>query len=196
MPARARRAKVSRQMRSLSSSEEEQNISAQHVNPTQQVLPSSSSLQNTSQQLQDQDFSEKDLLRYIYGAHNFTKNGKNGPSQLEALQSGRSTGISAGGNILANKIRNYLSHDNVSWQPSADQRRLIGHMILTKPAEQQSGGASVDFGIKVIGGRHSATGRLGTFVTKIKPGSVADTVGQLRPGSSSLKFLRRPYFRR
>lgn len=65
----------------------------------------------------------------------------------------------------------------ISWQPSADQRRLIGHIILQRP-ETDSG----DLGLKVIGGRHSTSGRLGAFITQVKPGSVAEVVGQLRPG--------------
>lgn len=53
-------------------------------------------------------------------------------------------------------------------------------MILQKsPADSVN---PTDFGLKVIGGQHSATGKLGTYVTKVKSGSVADTVGQLRPG--------------
>lgn len=56
-------------------------------------------------------------------------------------------------------------------------------MVLTKPASELA-----DFGLKVIGGRHSDTGKLGTFVTKVKLGSVADTVGQLRPGTK-FKYL-------
>lgn len=71
----------------------------------------------------------------------------------------------------------------VSWQPSADQRRLIGHMILHKTSQPMDSLNSTDFGLKVIGGQYSGTrGRLGTFVTKVRPGSVADIVGQLRPG--------------
>ena len=39
-----------------------------------------------------------------------------------------------------------------------------------------------DLGLKVVGGRHSGTRRLGAFITRVKPGSVADAVGQLRAG--------------
>ncbi|EJW73262.1 hypothetical protein WUBG_15831, partial [Wuchereria bancrofti] len=34
----------------------------------------------------------------------------------------------------------------------------------------------------VVGGRRSDTGRLGAFITQVKPGSVADTIGHLRKG--------------
>ncbi|VDK71912.1 unnamed protein product [Onchocerca ochengi] len=86
------------------------------------------------------------------------------------------------GDILAAKIRTYLSHP-VTWQPSADQHRLIGHMILHK-----GNGTQGDLGLKVVGGRRSDTGRLGAFITQVKPGSVADTVGRLRRGDEVLEW--------
>ncbi|VDN07179.1 unnamed protein product [Thelazia callipaeda] len=46
------------------------------------------------------------------------------------------------GDMLAAKIRTYLSYP-VTWQPSADQRRLIGHMILHKTTGTQG-----DLGLK------------------------------------------------
>lgn len=86
-----------------------------------------------------------------------------------------------------------LQNPAVSWQPSADQRRLIGHIVLYKPSAlasvvpnslSTSAGfsPSLDFGVKVVGGRNPSTGRFGAFVSRIRPGSVADTVGQLRAG--------------
>lgn len=73
----------------------------------------------------------------------------------------------------------------VTWQPSADGRRLIGHMVLNR----FSSGAKGDLGLKVVGGRRTTTGRLGAFVTRVKRGSLADTVGRLRPGSSISLFI-------
>lgn len=64
---------------------------------------------------------------------------------------------------------------SVTWQPSADHQRMIGHMILRRPT-----GASL--GLKVVGGRPTPSGRLGAFVTKVKRGSVAEIVGHLKPG--------------
>ncbi|VDM54516.1 unnamed protein product [Angiostrongylus costaricensis] len=83
------------------------------------------------------------------------------------------------GDMLAAKIRTYLSHP-VTWQPSADQRRLIGHMVLHKTDNSVSG----DLGLKVVGGRRSDNGRLGAFITRVKPGSVADTIGRLKAGQN------------
>ncbi|VDK53432.1 unnamed protein product, partial [Cylicostephanus goldi] len=39
----------------------------------------------------------------------------------------------------------------------------------------------------VVGGRRTDTGRLGAFITRVKPGSVADTIGRLRAGTQFLK---------
>uniref|UniRef100_A0A183F425 C2 domain-containing protein n=1 Tax=Heligmosomoides polygyrus TaxID=6339 RepID=A0A183F425_HELPZ len=72
----------------------------------------------------------------------------------------------------------------VTWQPSADQRRLIGHMVLHKTDNSASG----DLGLKVVGGRRSDNGRLGAFITRVKPGSVADTIGRLRAGDEVLEW--------
>ena len=37
-------------------------------------------------------------------------------------------------------------------------------------------------GLKVTGGKHTEAGYLGAFITKVKKGSIADTVGHLRAG--------------
>ena len=84
------------------------------------------------------------------------------------------------GNALAAKIRKYLMSP-VSWQPSTDQKHLIGHMVLQRLKNDNG-----DLGLKVAGGRGTTSGKLGTFVTKVRPGSVADIVGQLRPGLFSI----------
>ncbi|KAI1724565.1 c2 domain-containing protein [Ditylenchus destructor] len=192
VPPRSRRTKMPRQTRSFSSSDDEDHVGS-HIPLHQQNMPSSSSLHSHSTSaLQDQDFSEKDLLRYIYGNQNFAKNGKNGTPLFDSsiMDAARASGagISAG-NLLATKIRNYLSNP-VSWQPSTDQKRLIGHMVLTRSSQGDISAlnSATDFGLKVIGGRHSGTGRLGTFITKVKSGSLADTVGQLRPSDEVLEW--------
>ncbi|RUS73733.1 hypothetical protein EGW08_018513, partial [Elysia chlorotica] len=43
-------------------------------------------------------------------------------------------------------------------------------------------------GLKVIGGTASDTGKLGAFITKVKKGSIADTVGHLRPGDEVVEW--------
>jgi len=80
----------------------------------------------------------------------------------------------------------------VSWQPSADGTRLIGHMVLQKGVVGPGAAAATAFGsgasattmlgLKVIGGRVLPGGRVGAVVEKVKKGSIADTVGRLLPG--------------
>lgn len=61
---------------------------------------------------------------------------------------------------------------------------MIGHMILHKHSGSRSttGDFSSVLGLKVVGGRRTETGRLGAFVTKVKPGSIADVAGHLKSG--------------
>ncbi|KAF7246844.1 Regulating synaptic membrane exocytosis protein 2 [Varanus komodoensis] len=41
---------------------------------------------------------------------------------------------------------------------------------------------------KVVGGKMTESGRLCAFITKVKKGSLADTVGHLRPGDEVLEW--------
>uniref|UniRef100_A0A1I8FNT9 PDZ domain-containing protein n=1 Tax=Macrostomum lignano TaxID=282301 RepID=A0A1I8FNT9_9PLAT len=83
------------------------------------------------------------------------------------------------------KVKSFLSHP-VTWQVHSDRRRVIGHMLLTKDLDDR--GNVLDLGVKVIGGRMTMSGRLGAFITKVKPGSVADRVGKLRPDDEVLEW--------
>ncbi|XP_052086212.1 regulating synaptic membrane exocytosis protein 2-like isoform X2 [Mytilus californianus] len=91
--------------------------------------------------------------------------------------------------ILAAKIKKFLSHP-VTWQKSADNRRWIGHMILKKTVleggRQDDSGAIL--GLKIVGGRRTDAGQFGAFITKVKKGSIADTVGHLRPGDEVVEW--------
>ncbi|KAI6181765.1 hypothetical protein M3Y98_00864300 [Aphelenchoides besseyi] len=180
---RMRRGKLSRQIRSLSSSEDDEIGGVNAVSRRHSTM--------------DSEFSEKDLLKYIYGNQRFTKTSPSvnatgfttslptsrlGLHDINSSTSTPALNYVVAGSTLATKIRQFLQQP-VSWQPSADQRRLIGHIILQRP-ENDNG----DLGLKVIGGRHSTTGRLGAFITQVKPGSVADLVGQLRPGDEVLEW--------
>uniref|UniRef100_A0A1I8F9Q7 PDZ domain-containing protein n=1 Tax=Macrostomum lignano TaxID=282301 RepID=A0A1I8F9Q7_9PLAT len=86
------------------------------------------------------------------------------------------------------KVKSFLSHP-VTWQVHSDRRRVIGHMLLTKDLDDR--GNVLDLGVKVIGGRMTLSGRLGAFITKVKPGSVADRVGKLRPDDEVLEWNNR-----
>ncbi|XP_030409523.1 regulating synaptic membrane exocytosis protein 2 isoform X19 [Gopherus evgoodei] len=83
-----------------------------------------------------------------------------------------------------------MSLHPVTWQPSKDGDRLIGRILLNKRLKDGSvprdSGAML--GLKVIGGKMTETGRLCAFITKVKKGSLADTVGHLRPGDEVLEW--------
>nr|XP_023965032.1 regulating synaptic membrane exocytosis protein 2 isoform X8 [Chrysemys picta bellii] len=83
-----------------------------------------------------------------------------------------------------------MSLHPVTWQPSKDGDRLIGRILLNKRLKDGSvprdSGALL--GLKVVGGKMTETGRLCAFITKVKKGSLADTVGHLRPGDEVLEW--------
>ncbi|XP_045574512.1 regulating synaptic membrane exocytosis protein 2 isoform X6 [Salmo salar] len=78
----------------------------------------------------------------------------------------------------------------VTWQPSKDGERLIGRILLNKRMKDGSvprdSGALL--GLKVVGGKMTESGRLCAFITKVRKGSLADTVGHLRPGDQVLEW--------
>ncbi|UMM42342.1 hypothetical protein L5515_018203 [Caenorhabditis briggsae] len=161
------------------------------------------------QRLSEECNSEKDLLRYIYGDHknpdssSLSSSGpvSGGHSVLKNMQTNRrrdkslsvspsrndhfgGAGSISGGELLASRIRTILAHP-VTWQPTSDQKRLIGHMVLHRTENSAANG---DLGLKIVGGRRTDTGKLGAFITQVKPGSVADTIGRLRPGDEVVEW--------
>ncbi|KAL7830015.1 hypothetical protein SRHO_G00311420 [Serrasalmus rhombeus] len=83
-----------------------------------------------------------------------------------------------------------MSMHPVTWQPSKDGDRLIGRILLNK--RMKDGTVPRDtgalLGLKVVGGKMTESGRLCAFITKVKRGSLADTVGHLRPGDQVLEW--------
>ncbi|XP_075438655.1 regulating synaptic membrane exocytosis protein 2 isoform X35 [Ascaphus truei] len=83
-----------------------------------------------------------------------------------------------------------MSLHPVTWQPSKDGDRLIGRILLNKRLKDGSvprdSGAML--GLKVVGGKMTESDRLCAFITKVKKGSLADTVGHLRPGDEVLEW--------
>ncbi|XP_070604290.1 regulating synaptic membrane exocytosis protein 2 isoform X15 [Erythrolamprus reginae] len=83
-----------------------------------------------------------------------------------------------------------MSLHPVTWQPSKDGDGLIGRILLNKRLKDGSvprdSGAML--GLKVVGGKMTESGRLCAFITKVKKGSLADTVGHLRPGDEVLEW--------
>ncbi|KAM5158432.1 regulating synaptic membrane exocytosis protein 2 isoform 6-T6 [Mantella aurantiaca] len=83
-----------------------------------------------------------------------------------------------------------MSLHPVTWQASKDGDRLIGRILLNKRLKDGSvprdSGAML--GLKVVGGKMSESGHLCAYITKVKKGSLADTVGRLRPGDEVLEW--------
>ncbi|XP_059827264.1 regulating synaptic membrane exocytosis protein 2 isoform X13 [Hypanus sabinus] len=83
-----------------------------------------------------------------------------------------------------------MSLHPVTWQPSKDGERLIGRILLNKRLKDgtvpRDSGALL--GLKVVGGKMTESGRLCAFITKVKKGSLADTVGHLRAGDEVLEW--------
>ncbi|XP_038580360.1 regulating synaptic membrane exocytosis protein 2-like isoform X9 [Micropterus salmoides] len=83
-----------------------------------------------------------------------------------------------------------MSMQPVTWQPSKDGERLIGRILLNKRMKDGTVPADTGalLGLKVVGGKMTESGRLCAFITKVKRGSLADTVGHLRPGDQVLEW--------
>ncbi len=104
----------------------------------------------------------------------------------------------------------FLQHP-VTWQPNSDGTKMIGRMVLNKNMASASGGGSVGaggcgqkpvemssnpssaaiLGLKVVGGKRVDSGRLAAIVEKVKRGSIADSIGHLRPGISPWILFQR-----
>ncbi|CAL8104841.1 unnamed protein product [Calicophoron daubneyi] len=81
---------------------------------------------------------------------------------------------------------------SATWNPSADGKRLISRMILRKRTDLGLGDGGTILGLKISGGRPTPSGVLGAFITRIKDGSLADVVGQLKPGDEVLEWNGHP----
>ncbi|KAM9839103.1 regulating synaptic membrane exocytosis protein 2-like [Aulostomus maculatus] len=83
-----------------------------------------------------------------------------------------------------------MSVQPVTWQPSKDGERLIGRILLNKRMKDGTVPADTGalLGLKVVGGKMTESGCLCAFITKVKKGSLADTVGHLRPGDQVLEW--------
>ncbi|VDM42487.1 unnamed protein product [Toxocara canis] len=186
---RMKKSRLARQHRSMSSSEDEM-PSTSDGHSGEELLPRADTEISSERGFFTENFCKcirNDIESNIAGS-NGTEPIRRFQRSTEVLNVPQQQSTVIPGDMLAAKIRTYLSHP-VTWQPSADQRRLIGHMILHK-TEGPHGG---DLGLKskyfeVVGGRRSDTGRLGAFITRVKSGSVADTVGRLRAGDEVLEW--------
>ncbi|XP_050389025.1 regulating synaptic membrane exocytosis protein 2 isoform X3 [Patella vulgata] len=107
----------------------------------------------------------------------------------------KDSGIDTGFSSSCYSLNEELHKHPVTWQPSADGQKWIGHMILKKTVleggRQRSDSSAIlgtALGLKVIGGKMSESGKLGAFITKVKKGSIADTVGHLRQGDEVVEW--------
>uniref|UniRef100_A0A3B3R096 Regulating synaptic membrane exocytosis 2 n=1 Tax=Paramormyrops kingsleyae TaxID=1676925 RepID=A0A3B3R096_9TELE len=92
--------------------------------------------------------------------------------------------------LNASRVTLLTPQHPVTWQTSKDGERLIGRVLLNK--RMKDGRVPRDtgalLGLKVVGGKMTESGRLCAFITKVKRGSLADTVGHLRPGDQVLEW--------
>uniref|UniRef100_A0A183CN27 C2 domain-containing protein n=1 Tax=Globodera pallida TaxID=36090 RepID=A0A183CN27_GLOPA len=205
-----RRTKASRPQQPPNCSSSDDELSSPKPKPLQQLQQNQSSpLPNVPalQQNNSQDIGgrEKDFRKRSGGSAPFFRHFQHHSLDFPMLSAAGARGAvvvplgnnktSTTNNALASRIRNYLSNPAVSWQPSTDQRHLIGHLVLHRLSSLSSPCSSsapinnaLDFGMKVVGGRNPASGRLAAFVSRVRPGSVADSVGQLRTGDEVLEW--------
>ncbi|XP_072323280.1 regulating synaptic membrane exocytosis protein 2 isoform X2 [Scyliorhinus torazame] len=102
----------------------------------------------------------------------------------------KDSGVDTCSSTTLNEEHSHSEKHPVTWQPSKDGERLIGRILLNKRLKDGSvprdSGALL--GLKVVGGKMTEFGRLCAFITKVKKGSLADTVGHLRPGDEVLEW--------
>ncbi|KAH7642003.1 hypothetical protein HUG17_5048 [Dermatophagoides farinae] len=105
-----------------------------------------------------------------------------------ALPRSSISSLKAADEILDSKMKSFLAHP-ITWEKSADGTQMISCMILKKNLLPDSGlSSSAMLGMKVVGGRIVESGRLGAVIEKVKKGSIADTIGRLRPRDEVLEW--------
>ncbi|XP_074800070.1 regulating synaptic membrane exocytosis protein 2 isoform X4 [Natator depressus] len=102
----------------------------------------------------------------------------------------KDSGVDTCSSTTLNEEHSHSEKHPVTWQPSKDGDRLIGRILLNKRLKDGSvpRDSGAVLGLKVVGGKMTETGRLCAFIAKVKKGSLADTVGHLRPGDEVLEW--------
>ncbi|XP_052603623.1 regulating synaptic membrane exocytosis protein 2 isoform X15 [Peromyscus californicus insignis] len=102
----------------------------------------------------------------------------------------KDSGVDTCSSTTLNEEHSHSEKHPVTWQPSKDGDRLIGRILLNKRLKDGSvpRDTGAMLGLKVVGGKMTESGRLCAFITKVKKGSLADTVGHLRPGDEVLEW--------
>ncbi|XP_008849763.1 regulating synaptic membrane exocytosis protein 2 isoform X9 [Nannospalax galili] len=128
--------------------------------------------------------SERQKKMTYFGGHSLEEDLEWSEPQI------KDSGVDTCSSTTLNEEHSHSDKHPVTWQPSKDGDRLIGRILLNKRLKDGSvprdSGAML--GLKVVGGKMTESGRLCAFITKVKKGSLADTVGHLRPGDEVLEW--------
>ncbi|XP_065759327.1 regulating synaptic membrane exocytosis protein 2 isoform X20 [Muntiacus reevesi] len=128
--------------------------------------------------------SERQKKMMYFGGHSLEEDLEWSEPQI------KDSGVDTCSSTTLNEEHSHSDEHPVTWQPSKDGDRLIGRILLNKRLKDGSvprdSGAML--GLKVVGGKMTESGRLCAFITKVKKGSLADTVGHLRPGDEVLEW--------
>ncbi|XP_040853052.1 regulating synaptic membrane exocytosis protein 2 isoform X9 [Ochotona curzoniae] len=128
--------------------------------------------------------SERQKKMMCFGGHSLEEDLEWSEPQI------KDSGVDTCSSTTLNEEHSRSDKHPVTWQPSKDGDRLIGRILLHKRLKDGSvprdSGAML--GLKVVGGKMTESGRLCAFITKVKKGSLADTVGHLRPGDEVLEW--------
>ncbi|XP_055967622.1 regulating synaptic membrane exocytosis protein 2 isoform X1 [Sorex fumeus] len=128
--------------------------------------------------------SERQKKMMYFGGHSLEEDLEWSEPQI------KDSGVDTCSSTTLNEEHSHSDKHPVTWQPSKDGDRLIGRILLNKRLKDGSvprdSGAML--GLKVVGGKMTESGRLCAYITKVKRGSLADTVGHLRPGDEVLEW--------
>ncbi|KAM5158437.1 regulating synaptic membrane exocytosis protein 2 isoform 11-T11 [Mantella aurantiaca] len=128
--------------------------------------------------------SERQKRMVFFGAHSLEEDLEWSEPQI------KDSGVDTCSSTTLNEEHSHSDKHPVTWQASKDGDRLIGRILLNKRLKDGSvprdSGAML--GLKVVGGKMSESGHLCAYITKVKKGSLADTVGRLRPGDEVLEW--------
>nr|XP_022331873.1 regulating synaptic membrane exocytosis protein 1-like isoform X2 [Crassostrea virginica] len=100
----------------------------------------------------------------------------------------KDSGIDTGHSSSSQTLNEDSSKHPVTWKMSSDGSTYVGHMILKKTIDGARQDDCAILGLSIVGGRETPMGQHGAYITKVKKGSIADTVGHLRPGDEVLEF--------
>ncbi|XP_052434686.1 regulating synaptic membrane exocytosis protein 2 isoform X3 [Carassius gibelio] len=189
-PHKTKRGGKMRQV-SLSSSEEELATTPEYTSCEDVEIESESvSEKGDSQRGKRQTFEQSHTLSegqkkmVRFGGHSLEEDAEWCEPQV------KDSGVDTCSSTTLNEEHSHSEKHPVTWQPSKDGDRLIGRILLNKRMKDGSvprdSGALL--GLKVVGGKMTESRRLCAFITKVRKGSLADTVGHLRPGDQVLEW--------